>query len=564
VLPNGRLLTPLGKRLYSNDNLWRVSLSPDQKTAVGLYDGGLSVFDLTQENPKQRAISYKDGSICGAFTPDGTKFVMGGGETGDVVIYDTTTWEIKDRISIKDAANKDPFVIDLAITKDGQRVYALDIAHQRVITIDLKSNKVLNAQKAGRQPYAILLSPDEKNLYIANIGIFDYSLIKKPEPGQGSVRGLSFPPFAFPSQEAEKGTRAEGRDVDGLGSPQAPDAQSIWRYDLSSPNKPMVDRKVKTGILIHAQADSGKAVGGSAPNALAFANGQLLVTNANNDSLQVFDANCKLLKTIKFAPQPLLSKMRGVMPTGISFDPKRNKIYVCATGINAMAVVDASTYKVDGYFPTAWWPIASAVRKDGTLFIANSYGIGIGPRGTKNPRTPDDERYNLSGMPSIISQVNVPKNLKDTTQQVLRNNGLVPTTRTVHFPKEIKHVVFITKENHTFDGIFGELKGASAEPDYAQHGMHGWIDGKKDDRMPIMPNHIKLAEQFGISDNFYMEVGASGAGHRWLVGVYASLWTSRVYYSGWNFKANNDAKGRLVSFGSNGSQIPEDYLENGS
>ena len=565
VLPNGRLLTPLGKRLYSHDNLWRVSLSPDEKTAVGLFEGGLSIYDLTQENPKQRAIAYMDGSICGSFTSDGKKYVMGGGESGDIVVYDTGTWEIKDRISIKDAANKDPFVVDLAVSKNDERVYALDIAHQRVVTISLAQKKVVSMQKAGRQPYAILLSPDESHLYVANIGIFDYSMIKKPVPGQGNARGLSFPPFAFPSSESERGVHKEGRNIDGLGSPQAPDAQSIWRYNLSSPNNPTVDRKVKTGILIHAQADSGKAVGGSAPNALAFVNGQLLVTNANNDSLQVFDTNCRLVKTVKFVPQPLLSKMRGVMPTGISFDPKRNRIYVCATGINAMAVIDAKSYAVEGYFPTAWWPIASTVRKDGTLFIANSYGIGIGPRGAKNPRTRDDERYGQSGMPSIIGEVQVPENLVSPTLQVLKNNGLVPTSRKAEFPKEIKHVVFITKENHSFDGIFGELKGANGEPDYAEHGMNGWIDGKsKGTRLPIMPNHLRLAEQFGVSDNFYMEVGASGAGHRWLVGAYASIWTSRVYYSGWHFKANNDAKGRLVSFGSNGSQIPEDYLENGS
>jgi hypothetical protein len=298
---------------------------------------------------------------------------------------------------------------------------------------------------------------------------------------------------------------------------------------------------------------------------LTFVKGQLLVTNANNDSLQVFDQNCKLLKTVKFVPQPLLSKLRGVMPTGISYDPKSNQVYVCATGLNAMAVLDGSSYKVKGYFPTAWWPISSTVANDGSLFVANSYGIGIGPKGPKNPRSPDDERYNQSGMPGIVSKIQVPKGLEATTQQVLKNNGLIPTTRKPEFPNEIKHVVFITKENHTFDGIFGELKGAKAEPDYAEHGMNGWIDGKnKETRLPIMPNHIRLAEQFGVSDNFYMEVGASGAGHRWLVGAYASLWTSRVYYSGWNFKPNNDAKGRLISFGSNGSQIPEDYLENGS
>ena len=565
ILPNGRLLTPLGTRLYTHDNLWRVMLSPDEKTAVGLFDGGLSIFDLTQTPPVRREIIYKNPSICGSFTADGRRYVMGGGESGEVIVYDTSTWTITDRISIKDSKNKDPFIVDLAVAKDGQRVYALDIAHQRVVTINLATKKVTSSQKAGRQPYAIILSPNEKYLYIANIGIFDYSMIKKPEAGKGNPRGLTFPPFAFPSKESESGVKMEGRDVDGLGSPQAPDAQSIWRYDLNIPDIPSVDRKVKTGILIHAQADSGKAVGGSAPNALAFVKGQLLVTNANNDSLQVFDAGCKLLKTIKLSPQPLLSKMRGVMPTGISYDPQSNKVYVCATGINAMAVLDGTTYAVDGYFPTAWWPIASTVAKDGTVYVANSYGIGIGPRGDKNPRTPDDERYNLSGMPGIISQVRVPSSLSASTQQVLRNNGLVPTERKAEFPKAIKHVVFITKENHTFDGIFGELSKASGEPDYAEHGMHGWIDGKsKGTKLPIMPNHIRLAEQFGVSDNFYMEVGASGAGHRWLVGAYASLWTSRVYYSGWNIRPNNDAKGRLVSFGSNGSQIPEDYLENGS
>jgi hypothetical protein len=131
--------------------------------------------------------------------------------------------------------------------------------------------------------------------------------------------------------------------------------------------------------------------------------------------------------------------------------------------------------------------------------------------------------------------------------------------------EEIKYVVFITKENHTFDGIFGGLKGSVSEPDYAEYGRNGWIREKgKEERVPIMPNHINLAEKWAISDNFYMEPQASGDGHRWLVGVYPSYWTTRVFYSGWNFAPNNEVKGRLTSMGSNGSQIPEDYLENGS
>ncbi|MBS1700673.1 MAG: bifunctional YncE family protein/alkaline phosphatase family protein [Armatimonadetes bacterium] len=574
VLPNGRLLTPMGRRMYTQENLWRVELSPDEKTAVGIHDSGLSILDLTQDKPKQKIVGYKDGSICGCFTKDGTKFVMGGGESGDVVVYDPKTWEITKRISIKDEKHDVPFIVDLAVTKNGKIVYALDIAYQRVVTIDLEKGTATSDAKAGRQPYAIVLSPDEQHLYIANIGLFDYSLVGKPKDGEGNPRGLKFPPFGFPSKESEKGVHTEGRDVDGLGSPQVPDAQSIWRYDLGNPRKPVADKKVKTGILIHAQADRGKSVGGSAPNALAFAGAKLLVTNANNDTLQVFDQSCRLLRTVKFTPQPLLKQYRGVMPTGIAYSPSRKQIYVCATGLNAVAVIDAKTFAVAGYLPAGDWPIAvTPSEKRGTLLVANSYGVGIGPRGPKEFRQPDDERFAMplpgpvmeDFLPGLVTEFIVPTAFVAPTQTVLRNNGLMPISRKPAFPKEITHVVFITKENHTFDGIFGELKGANGEPDYAEHGLHGWLNRKKgDETYQVMPNHIKLAEQFGISDNFYMEVGASGAGHRWLVGDYASLWTSRIYYSGWNFKAENDAKGRLISFGSNGSQIPEDYLENGS
>jgi len=118
-----------------------------------------------------------------------------------------------------------------------------------------------------------------------------------------------------------------------------------------------------------------------------------------------------------------------------------------------------------------------------------------------------------------------PGELAALSQRVLRNNGLIPVARGpltegkkvvapglgVPSPM-IEHVVFITKENHTFDGIFGELKGARGNADFAHYGRNGWIQAKgRDLRLPIMPNHLKLAEEFAICDNFYMEPQASGA-----------------------------------------------------
>ena len=169
-------------------------------------------------------------------------------------------------------------------------------------------------------------------------------------------------------------------------------------------------------------------------------------------------------------------------------------------------------------------------------------------------------------MPGMVQAVPLPTDLVAGTKAVLTNNGLIAQAKpALPLPKEVEYLVFITKENHTFDGIFGAMKGVNGEPDYAEFGREGWIKEKgQGERVPIMPNHLALAERWAISDNFYMEPQASGDGHRWLVGVYTSLWTTRVFYTGWSFRATNDARGRLISFGSNGSQIPEDYLENGS
>jgi YVTN family beta-propeller protein len=289
----------------------------------------------------------------------------------------------------------------------------------------------------------------------------------------------------------------------------------------------------------------------------------------------------KSVKTIKLTPDPQLARLRGVIPSGMVLNRGGDRLYVCESGLNAVAVIDTNTFAVLGHIPTGWFPMQITLSPDEqTLYVATQKGLGRGPRGAKNRRPDNDERYSLPDMPGMINAVPIPTNVQLVawTQEVLVNNGIIdkrtqraalPNTALPLIPgkasEQIKYVVFITKENHTFDGIFGGLKGAKGEPEYAEFGMQGWIREKgKAERVPIMPNHIRLAEQFAISDNFYMEPQASGDGHRWLVGVYPSLWTTRVFYSGWNYMRSNDAPGRLVSFGSDGSQIPEDYLENGS
>ncbi len=555
ILPNGRLVTPHGKRLYTGEDLWKVALSPDGRTLATIHDGGMTFHDLGNLSA-HRSYVRKEIAPAMVFDKTGDRLWVSLGDDGALECLNP-----RDGSTIKKIAlERGSYLNDFVLSADGHRAYGVDIAHQDLLTIDLEAGKVVGKVKAGREPYAIVGNAD--SLTLANIGLFDYS----PIPGKGLTR----PPFAFPSVASEKGVLFEGRQIPGLGSPYVPDAQSVWRFDLKS-GSPVLAGQAKSGLLIHAPADGGKSVGGSAPNALLELNGRLYVSNANNDTISVFDAKTlKLAQTIKLAPLPDLARLRGVIPNSLAASPDGKTLYVCEGGLNAVGVVEVATGKVRGHIPTGWFPTSIAVAKDGrTLYIGTQKGIGRGPRGPKAPRPSTDERAGFTDMPGMVDVLTTPSTgeLKGLTQEVLRNNGLVAVAQrpVPNLPKEIQYVVFITKENHSFDGIFGTLEGANGEPDYAEWGECGWIAEKgKAERVAVMPNHLKLARQFAISDNFYMEPQASGDGHRWLVGVYPSLWTTRVYYAGWNFAANKTMPGRMVSFGSNGSQIPEDYLENGS
>ena len=576
ILPNGRFLTPVGQRLYTDSDLWNVAPSPDGKWIVGLCKTGIVVNSAKGPAPMSPSfrIPWEKASFCGVFTKDGSRFITSSGDVGNgIQIFATKDWNApaKKRLEIRNAkpialnkVHEDAHIIDLVLTPDERFAFGADVARQRIVTFDLTANAVVADIPAGREPFSLALSADGKRLFVANIGVFNYSLVPK---GDGNPRGLIVPAFGFPSKEAEQGVETEGRKVPGLGDPSVADAHSVWMIDVADPAKPAVREKVKTGILLHAPADGGKAVGGSSPNSLCVSGDTLFVSNGNNDTVQFFNAKTmELLRTVKLAPQPELAALRGVIPSGMAATADGKTLYVCASGLNAVAVIEIETGKVKNWIPTGWFPTACRLSPDQkTLYVATQKGLGHGPRGEKHVRPETDERFGLHAMPGMIGVIDLGR-LTPGLETILRNNGMMPRKEPARpFPAEIEHIVFITKENHTFDGIFGGIPGSSSEKEYAEFGMNGWIKEKgKTERLPIMPNHIRLARQFALSDNFYMEPQGSGDGHRWLVGVYPSFWTTRVFYAGWGFKLTETAKGRLVAFGSNGSQIPEDYLENGS
>ena len=87
----------------------------------------------------------------------------------------------------------------------------------------------------GRLPFGLALSPDGKTAYVTNVGMFRYSLVPGYDPKDALHTGLTFPPFGFPSKEAEEGTVVEGKKIPGLGSPNVPQSNSVYLLDVANP-----------------------------------------------------------------------------------------------------------------------------------------------------------------------------------------------------------------------------------------------------------------------------------------------------------------------------------------
>ncbi len=589
IIPNGRMLRPVGRHVPVGRWPHGLVVSPDGATVfVASDEVGQLITKLDAPEPSVATVwptigdSQKKSNAGGAaFSPDGKTLYWSSGETGAVYAFDVATCqktaEISLNVPVGGKEYADSFAMDVQLSADGDYLYCADVTNFRVAVIDTKEKKVVGSARVGRYPYALAVAG--KKVYVANIGMFEYSPIPEPSSKDYDRRGLTYPPYGVPSKEAREGVEVEGRKIPGLGDPNVPESFSVWGVDVSDAAKPRVIAKVKTGLLVGVPSENGKTVGGSAPNFLVIRGQSLYVSNGNNDMIERIDLSTgKIVDKLRIRPCAAAAKLRGVGPSGLVLSKDGTKLYVAESGINAIAVLQAQPLKVLGHIPTAWYPYRVTLGPDGQSLLTICFkGFGNGPSGGAN--RPTDPFMSMKGVFSIVP---LPKasELPALTQRVLQYNGLVdrsadrarmaspvvPTTPGKR-SEQIKYVVFITKENHTYDTVFDRIPGANDDPSLLRWGLKQKISADKQptlEEAPVMTNHNALARQFTVSDNFHMEPEASGVGHRWLVGVQPNNFCQMTYTLGWGFSAKSTAPGRRASFGSNGSIAPEDYPEAGA
>ena len=222
----------------------------------------------------------------------------------------------------------------------------------------------------------------------------------------------------------------------------------------------------------------------------------------------------------------------GAEPVDLAINKDGSRLYVANMGSDAIAVIDTAKLTTKeakqgfvepiGFVPTEWMPISMAFT-GGKLYVATDKGRGTGRNNIPQPETAEMKAKSehsshtyiatlLYGSIASIDEASIPANLPQWTETVLTSNRMKAAEEKITFANgahdRIKHVIYIIKENRTYDQVFGDLK---------QNGK-GVANGDSMLTMfgeDITPNLHKLALQFGVLDNFYDSGEVSGDGHVW-------------------------------------------------
>lgn len=361
----------------------------------------------------------------------------------------------------------------------GDRIAVLPLIYDnKVAVVDLKSNRLLAKVQVGIAPFGAAIDSSGTVAYVSNWG-------GRPP----TARDLTLPTGLDP--------KADRVVVDRQGIAST---GTVSRVDL-------VTRKVTATISV-----------GLHPTALVWDQSahRLYVANGNQDSVSVIDTSTQqVIKTI--AIQPFQARVPGIAPTALALSSDGRRLYVACGGINAVAVVDSRSGHIDGLIPTAWYPNGLTISPDGR-YLGVSTLLGAGSGWSDNPRQrfvhsyrgsvsilPIPEASQLAGYTTAVAENNrlaLPS--REPLARSIRNSTPTALPLRAGEPSKIEHIVYIIKENRTYDQLFGDLAKGNGDPSLVMFGAD------------VTPNHRKLAEQFVLLDNFYATGGNSGDGHQWL------------------------------------------------
>lgn len=430
------------------------------------------------------------------FSPDGTRLYLAN-VNGSIKVFDVSkTHQLNSLASIslplaKAPGRKAEIPSGLSVSADGKRLYVVLNLSNRLAELDTATGRVLRLWNTGVAPYTVVLG--DRKAYVSNWG--------GRRPDAASVTG-----------PAGRGTRVR---VDSA------------RFIANEGSVTIIDLQAN---VVRAEVQVGLH-----PCALALSpNGRyLVVANAASDTLSVLDVRSeKVIEAIWTRQNP--GDLFGASPNALAFDESGRTLFACNGTQNALAVVSFSPgkSKLTGLIPVGWFP--GAVVHDPSrdrLYVANIKGIGVGePR--KSDGRPKFNSHQYFGSISLMERPTT-KELPALTSHALANmrypllaqaalrprRGQTPSPvpERVGEPSVFKHVVYLIKENRTYDQVLGDVTAGNGDPGLCAFGDL------------ITPNQHKLTREFVLLDNTYCSSILSADGHQWATTAFATDYMEKSF-----------------------------------
>lgn len=482
LLNSGWRLEPAGKQVPLDTFPMSTALSRDGKYLLALNGGynppTVSVLETATGRESSR-VRVADGWLGLAFSPKGDRVYVGGGSRAAVFEFSFANGVLEPSrtftVVAPDKRTHTDFIGDVALTPDGHLLYAADLYHDSVVVINTQSGTVIERVKTGRRPYRILFHPDGKSFFVTSW-------------------------------------------TDG----------SVGHYDTASGN---LLATVRLGphptdmVWLPGKSDTSA---GETPWAA-----RLFIAAANTNSVYTLGVSeakdVRLVETINTAMTP--RQPVGMTPSALAASPDGKRLYVVCSDANVVAVADISGDRshVEGFIPTGWYPTAARVLPNGTLVVLNGRGGGShpNPKGPNPSRRPEPTHQGVAaveyvgriqtGTASFVDPFS-DEQLQAYTKTALDNSAYRDDKLDASDPfPPIQHVIYVVKENRSYDQVFGDMKQGNGDPSLV-------LFGEK-----ITPNHHKLARQFVLLDNFYVSADVSADGHCWSTAAIATDYIQKMW-----------------------------------
>ncbi|MFZ0771525.1 MAG: beta-propeller fold lactonase family protein [Candidatus Sulfotelmatobacter sp.] len=284
---------------------------------------------------------------------------------------------------------------------------------------------------------------------------------------------------------------------------------------------------------------------GSHPTALLLSPDEhlLYVALSNVDAVAAVSTKSATIRAL-LSTMVRSQEFAGTYPSALAQSADGKRLFVANSSSNAVAVFDTSSLIAKdvieltsnapaadsspalGFIPTDWYPSALAVQGD-DLLIATAKGQGTRPNKGPGKTSWEVRHHEHPYIPTLlrgsIARLNIPSTLgklNELTRTVENDNLLHNNPGTIQFAEgrnPIKHVIYVIKENRTYDQILGDLKVGDGDPSLTMYGAD------------ITPNEHKLALQFGVLDNFYDSGEVSGDGHLWSTAAITSDYNEKTW-----------------------------------